>query len=71
MEIFTKMTYIAVIPIYLFYFLSSNRNLLDDLDKELILLSSSVREDVIFLIREFVIQYSGGIFPRTTASVGY
>ena len=54
MEIFTKMTYIAVIPIYLFYFLSSNRNLLDDLDKELIFLSSSVREDVIFLIREFV-----------------
>lgn len=51
---FAQMTYLAVIPIYLFYFLSSNRNLIDDLEKELSFLSNSVKEDVIFLIREFV-----------------
>ena len=49
------MTYLAVIPIYLFYFLSSNRNLIDDLQGELGFLSPSVKEDVrVFLIREFV-----------------
>jgi len=51
---FAQMTYIAVIPIYLFYFLSSNRNLIDDFEKELTFLSDSVREDVVFLIREFI-----------------
>ncbi|MDG0964244.1 MAG: AI-2E family transporter [Opitutales bacterium] len=51
---FAQMTYLAVIPIYLFYFLSSNRNLIDDLEKELSFLSDSVKEDIIFLIREFV-----------------
>ncbi len=52
--IFAKITYLAVIPIYLFYFLSSHRNLLDDLEKELAFLSPSLREDIVFLIREFV-----------------
>ena len=52
--LFAKITYLAVIPIYLFYFLSSNRNLIDDLEGELGFLSASVKEDVVFLIREFV-----------------
>ena len=51
---FAQMTYLAVIPIYLFYFLSSNRNLIDELDRELSFLSDSVRQDVLFLLREFV-----------------
>ena len=51
---FAQMTYLAVIPIYLFYFLSSNRNLIDDLENELSFLSESVKEDIVFLIREFV-----------------
>ena len=51
---FAKMTYLAVIPISLFYFLSSNRNLIDELEKEISFLSESVKEDVVFLIREFV-----------------
>ena len=51
---FAQMTYLAVIPIYLFYFLSSNRNVIDELDREISFLSDSVREDVLFLIREFV-----------------
>ncbi len=54
LALFAKITYLAVIPIYLFYFLSSNRNLLDDLEGELGFLSTSVKEDVVFLIREFV-----------------
>ena len=45
---------LAVIPIYLFYFLSSNRNFFNDLDQELAFLSDSLREDLVFLIREFV-----------------
>jgi predicted PurR-regulated permease PerM len=53
-DLFAKIAYLAIIPIYLFYFLSSNRNLLDELEKELNFLSDSIREDVIFLIREFV-----------------
>ena len=52
--LFAKITYLAIIPIYLFYFLGSNRNLIDDLEKELTFLSESLREDVIFLLREFV-----------------
>jgi predicted PurR-regulated permease PerM len=51
---FAQMTYLAVIPIYLFYFLGSNRNLIDELEKELGFLSDSIKEDVVFLIREFV-----------------
>lgn len=51
---FAQMTYLAVIPIYLFYFLSSNRNLIDELEKELSFLTDSVKEDIVFLIREFV-----------------
>ena len=52
--IFAKITYIAIIPIYLFYFLGSNRNLIDDLEKELTFLSGSLREDIIFLLRGFI-----------------
>ena len=51
---FAKLTYLAVIPIYLFYFLSSNRNLIDELEGELGFLGASLREDIVFLIREFV-----------------
>ena len=43
-----------MIPIYLFYFLGTNRNLIDDLERELSFLSDSIREDLIFLTREFV-----------------
>ncbi|HAD21795.1 MAG TPA: hypothetical protein DCF87_06745 [Opitutae bacterium] len=53
-DLFAKITYLAVIPIYLFYFLGTNRNLIDDLEKELSFLSQSIREDLIFLLKEFV-----------------
>ena len=51
---FTQLTYLAVIPIYMFYFLGSKRDLLEDFEQELGFLSPRVREDVVFLIREFV-----------------
>ena len=54
LDLFTKITYIAVIPIYLFYFLGTNRNLINDLEKELSFVSVSIREDIIFLLKEFV-----------------
>ncbi|MDA7757503.1 AI-2E family transporter, partial [Opitutales bacterium] len=54
MGFFAKITYLAIIPIYLFYFLGSNRNLIDDLDNELNFLSESLRDDIVFLLREFV-----------------
>jgi predicted PurR-regulated permease PerM len=54
LDLFAKITYLAVIPIYLFYFLGTNRNLIDDLEKELSFLSHSIREDLIFLLKEFV-----------------
>ena len=39
---------------YLFYFLVTNRNLINDLEKELSFVSVSIREDIIFLLKEFV-----------------
>ena len=51
---FTQLTYLAVIPIYMFYFLGSRRDLLEDFEQELGFLSPRVREDVVFLLREFV-----------------
>lgn len=53
-DLFAKVTYLAVIPIYLFYFLGTNRNLIDELEKELSFLTESIRQDIVFLLREFV-----------------
>ena len=47
-DLFAKVTYLAVIPIYLFYFLGTNRNLIDELEKELSFLSESIRQDIVF-----------------------
>ena len=54
LEFFTQLTFLAVIPIYMFYFLGSKRDLLEDFEQELGFLSQGVREDMVFLIREFV-----------------
>ena len=54
LNLFANLTYLAVIPIYLFYFLGTNRNLIDLLEKELSFLSDKIRDDLIFLLREFV-----------------
>ena len=54
LNLFANFTYLAVIPIYLFYFLGTNRNLIDLLERELSFLSDKIRDDLIFLLREFV-----------------
>lgn len=51
---FFQLTYVAVIPIYMFYFLGSKRDVLEDFEQEITFLSPKVREDVVFLLREFV-----------------
>ena len=45
---------LGIIPVYLFYFLQSDRDLLGDLDTQLTFLKQEWREDLIYLIREFV-----------------
>lgn len=44
----------AVIPIYLFYLLGSDRDFSHDLDRELDFIPERWRKDMIFLIREFI-----------------
>jgi predicted PurR-regulated permease PerM len=51
---FKQITYLAIIPIYMFYFLGTRRDLLDDVEEQLGFLRSSLRSDLIFLTREFV-----------------
>lgn len=53
-SLFQKITYLAIIPIYMFYFLGTRRDLLDDVEEQLGFLRSSLRSDLIFLAREFV-----------------
>jgi len=52
--LFKNITYFAIIPIYMFYFLGTRRNLLDDAEEQLVFLRPSLRSDLIFLAREFV-----------------
>ncbi|MBP7142422.1 MAG: AI-2E family transporter [Opitutaceae bacterium] len=47
-------THLAVVPIYLFFFLLSRAQPSDRLPEHLPFLSPTVREDVVFLFREFV-----------------
>ena len=45
---------LAIIPIYLFFFLLSRRDPTGGLSKQITFLKESVREDVVFLVREFI-----------------
>lgn len=47
-------THLAVVPIYLFFFLLSRAQPADQLPDHLSFLSAKVRADVVFLVREFV-----------------
>lgn len=47
-------TGLAIIPVYLFFFLRSNRDPVDDLGEQLSFLNEQWRDDVVFLVREFV-----------------
>lgn len=52
-SLFTFFAALAIVPIYLFYFLSSKRDYLADLAGELSFLSEDVRRDVVYLIHQF------------------
>jgi predicted PurR-regulated permease PerM len=52
--VFGFITHLAVVPIYLFFFLLSRGEPTQDFGKQLPFLKPDVREDVVFLIREFI-----------------
>jgi len=52
--VFGFITHLAVVPIYLFFFLLSRAEPAKDFDKQLPFLKPDVRDDVVFLIREFI-----------------
>ena len=54
LSIFSFFTHLAVVPIYLFFFLLSNREPTKNLEKQLPFLKPALRSDVIFLINEFI-----------------
>lgn len=51
---FGFITHLAIVPIYLFFFLLVQRDPTENFGKHLAFLKESVRYDIIFLIREFV-----------------
>ncbi len=52
--IFGFVTHVAIIPIYLFFFLLSSAEPTGKLGQHLPFLGAGVREDVVFLVREFI-----------------
>ncbi len=51
---FGFITHLAVVPIYLFFFLLSSREPTRNLEKQLPFLKSPVRDDVVFLVDQFI-----------------
>lgn len=52
-SIFSLLACLAIVPIYLFYFLSSRRDYISDLADQLSFINSGMRQDLIYLIRQF------------------
>ncbi len=53
-SVFGFATHVAIVPIYLFFFLLVRRDLTQSLPSHLPFLQKEIREDVVFLVREFV-----------------
>ncbi len=53
-SVFGFTTHLAIIPIYLFFFLLVKRDLTQSIPEHLPFLQKEIREDVVFLMREFV-----------------
>jgi len=47
-------TGLAIVPVYLFFFLSSDRDITVDLESQLSFIKEDWRKDILFLVREFV-----------------
>ena len=54
LNVFGFITHLAVVPIYLFFFLLSSREPTKNLGQHLPFLKPSLREDVVFLVGEFI-----------------
>lgn len=52
-QVFGKAAALAIIPIYLFYFLETRRDPSKDFEQQLTFLESEIRQDIVFLMREF------------------
>ena len=52
-SMFAKIAAYAIIPIYLFFILNGNRNVWNDLQKQLSFLPDERRHDIVFLCRQF------------------
>ncbi|ACB76429.1 AI-2E family transporter [Opitutus terrae] len=52
--VFVFLTNLAIIPVYLFFFLLARGEPADELPQHLVFLRPRVRDDVVFLVREFV-----------------
>lgn len=52
--VFAFVTHLAIVPIYLFFFLLSDREPTANLSSHLPFLKPGVREDAVFLVREFI-----------------
>ena len=52
--VFSFITHLAVVPIYLFFLLLSKREPTNKLEKQLPFLKPALRDDVVFLAREFI-----------------
>lgn len=53
-SILTTATGLAIIPVYLFYFLDSKLDYREAIGKELTFINKDIREDLLFLVNEFV-----------------
>lgn len=78
-SIFATITALGVIPIYLFYLLLSDRDLVKDLETQLTFMKPDLRNDLIFLINEFIAilvsffrgQILIGLIMGTLLSIGF
>jgi len=54
MKVFAWATALAVVPIYLFFLLQTDRDFSKDLSEQFNFLPNKLRDDIVFLVREFV-----------------
>lgn len=54
LNVFSFITHLAMVPIYLFFFLLSSREPTNNLEKQLPFLKPALRDDVVFLVKEFI-----------------
>jgi len=79
LDVFAFTTHVAVVPVYLFFFLLAEAPTLPDLHRHLPFVKEGIREDIVFLVREFVAivesffrgQLSIGVLMGVLYAVGY